>query len=189
MKIIITLVCTLCTIGLVNQIDDNSLTDDIIGYSDHGHPIYESDLEPEILYYEIPPLPEEQRLCLAKNIYFEARNQSLDGQIAVAQVTLNRVTSDAFPDTICEVVYQGTLSGHPPRKHRCQFSWYCDGKSDTPRDSIAWAKSLEVADAVWAGVYTSKVSATYYHAEYVEPHWSHAMAVEQTIGEHVFYTN
>lgn len=182
-----TLFCTLCTFGLVNEVDDGTLFDDIIGYSEHGHPIYESDIEP--LYYDIPPLPEEQRICLAKNIYFEARDQSLEGQVAIAQVTLNRVNSDSFPDTICEVVYQGTLTGDPPRRHRCQFSWYCDGKSDTPRDNRAWAIALDVADAVWAGVYTSTVNATYYHANYVRPKWSNAMAIEHTIGEHVFYTN
>ena len=71
---------------------------------------------------------EKQHECLAKNIYFEARNEPFVGQFAVALVTLNRVHDSAFPNTICEVVYEGihTASGFP-KKHRCQFSWYCDG--------------------------------------------------------------
>ncbi len=65
--------------------------------------------------------------CLAKNIYFEGRNQPWVGQLAIAQVTLNRVKSVAFPATICQVVEQ-------QRKEICQFSWYCDGKSDKPKN-------------------------------------------------------
>jgi len=73
----------------------------------------------------------KQLTCLAKNIYFEARNEPFAGQFAVALVTLNRVNDTAFPDTICKVVYQGihTTDGFPKRD-RCQFSWYCDGASD-----------------------------------------------------------
>ena len=67
--------------------------------------------------------------CMAKNIYFEAAIESTAGQLAVAQVTLNRVKSKHYPNTVCEVVYEGPhhASGHPKRD-RCQFSWYCDGK-------------------------------------------------------------
>mgnify|MGYP003314693505 CR=1 FL=1 len=64
----------------------------------------------------------EEMYCLAKNIYFESRDQPYIGRLAVAQVTMNRVKSEEFPDTICDVVTQGG-----ERKHRCQFSWYCDG--------------------------------------------------------------
>ena len=70
--------------------------------------------------------------CLAENIYFEARNQGFAGWVAVAQVTLNRVRDDRFPNTICEVVKQGlTYESGFPIRDKCQFSWYCDGKSDT----------------------------------------------------------
>ena len=78
--------------------------------------------------------------CLAKNIYFEAGNQPLAGRIAVAQVTINRRNHGMFPNTICEVVYQGGET-----KHRCQFSWYCDGKSDVPTDSETWMESIILA--------------------------------------------
>ena len=73
-----------------------------------------------------------ERECLADNIYFEARNQGFAGWVAVAQVTLNRVRDDRFPNTICEVVKQGlTYESGFPIRDKCQFSWYCDGKSDT----------------------------------------------------------
>ena len=71
--------------------------------------------------------------CLALNIYHEARNQPTAGKLAVAQVTLNRVKHDRFPNTICGVVYQGYYLNNNPIKHKCQFSWWCDGKSDKPK--------------------------------------------------------
>jgi len=79
--------------------------------------------------------------CLAQNIYFEAGNQPLAGQIAVANVVLNRVEHDKFPDSICGVVYQTkewrtSWTGKTiPKLGMCQFSWFCDGKSDKPKDS------------------------------------------------------
>ena len=78
--------------------------------------------------------------CLADNIYFEARNQGLAGQLAVVNVVVNRVADSRYPDTICEVVKQGPTrlswkgTGELiPIRNRCQFSWYCDGKSDIPK--------------------------------------------------------
>mgnify|MGYP003628329525 CR=1 FL=1 len=83
----------------------------------------------------------EALMCLALNVYHEAKNQSLIGQIAVAQVVMNRVRDERYPDTVCEVVEQGpTYSWKKdyPVKNRCQFSWYCDGKSDKPKEGHAW---------------------------------------------------
>ena len=79
-------------------------------------------------------------MCLALNIYFEARDQPLNGQVAVAEVTLNRVTSKKHPNTICGVVKQSNSKG-------CAFSWYCDGKSDIPREKIAFERSKRLSDA------------------------------------------
>ena len=91
-------------------------------------------------------------ICLALNTYHEAKNQSLVGQIATAQVVMNRVEDKRFPNTICEVVKQGPTrpSWEDPKKeypikHRCQFSWYCDGKDDTPKNEKAWKKAQDVA--------------------------------------------
>ena len=83
--------------------------------------------------------------CLAQNIYFEARDQPTIGQRAVAEVVLNRVHDPRWPDTVCEVIREGpTYSWKQdyPIKHRCQFSWYCDGLSDKPKDQRAWSKRL-----------------------------------------------
>ena len=70
-------------------------------------------------------------LCLSANIYFEARSEKVDGQIAVAEVTLNRVRSDDYPDDVCSVVLQENSEG-------CQFSWWCDGKPDVINDEFAF---------------------------------------------------
>ena len=77
-------------------------------------------------------------MCLALNIYHEARDQSTAGQLAVAQVTVNRVESKHYPNTVCDVVYQ-------KGKSICAFSWTCDGASDTPHEQEAWEKSQYLA--------------------------------------------
>ena len=87
-----------------------------------------------ILTWE-PVISQAEIECMAKNIYFEAAVESTAGQLAVAQVTLNRVKSSYYPNTVCEVVYEGkhytTSKGDQfPVRDRCQFSWYCDGKGD-----------------------------------------------------------
>ena len=79
-------------------------------------------------------------MCLALNIYFEARNQPIEGQLAVAQVVINRVLDDRYPDHACDVITQGPTypDSNLPIRHKCQFSWYCDGRSDRPTDFDAW---------------------------------------------------
>jgi len=97
-------------------------------------------------------------LCLQKNAYFEARNQSDAGMVAVTHVVLNRVASDRFPDTVCEVVEQGHMSkwwkdNHDrdvPVRHKCQFSWFCDGLSDEPKEKEAWKHAQRVALEAYA---------------------------------------
>lgn len=124
-------------------------------------------------------------VCLALAVYFEARSQPLLGQLAVAQVVLNRVESERFPDTICEVVYQG--GEH--RRWQCHFSWYCDGLSDTPYEELAWEVAQLVASAALDGTRHAPLDgATHYHAEYVAPTWSDRMTFIVQIGEHLFYT-
>jgi len=130
-------------------------------------------------------------ICMALNVYFEARDQPLVGQIAVAETVLNRVHSTLFPDTVCEVVYQGEYySWNPeiPVRNRCQFSWYCDGLSDKPKDEGAWHKSLQVAHGVLNG-YTDSVveDALWYHAHYVVPDWSRSKRMIVRINDHIFY--
>ena len=142
---------------------------------------------------EMPAYEDEQRLCLAKNIYFEAGNQSLAGKIAVANVTMNRVIHHKFPNTICDVVYQGETyinwKGDVfPKRGRCQFSWYCDGKKDEPKDSKTWMECLRIADSVLFMEYQDlSDGALWYHADYVKPNWSNHLQTVMTIDNHIFY--
>ena len=117
--------------------------------------------------------------CLAKNIYFEARDQGWDGKIAVAFVTLNRVLSDRFPDTWCEVVWQ---SG--------QFEWTQDGKSDKPKERVKYSYIKDLAQDFISNYddyqdFTN--GAEYYHANYVKPCWLPDSSLTATIGDHLFY--
>ena len=118
----------------------------------------------------------EALVCLALNVYHEARDQPFIGQVAVAQVVMNRVHDDRYPDDVCEVVMQGpTYSWKPdfPVRHRCQFSWYCDGKSDATPDEGAWQQALTIAQGVHTGNLDDFVEgATHYHATYVLPEWA-----------------
>ena len=139
--------------------------------------------------YAAPQNPNQDLHCLALNIYHEARSESLAGQYAVADVVLNRVESRDYPNTICGVVYQAKMwEGHPVRD-KCQFSWYCDGKSDTPQETDAWYRSLMIAVNI---VHQNKFrglteGATHYHTNYVNPKWNKSMDFIGRIGDHLFY--
>ena len=115
--------------------------------------------------------------CMAVAIYFEARGEPIDGQMLVAETIINRVEDERWPDTVCEVVKQPD-----------QFSFYSDGKSDTPRNAEAYATALEVAavalsgDHLWSG-------ALYYHTLDVRPVWRHALQPIGVVGDHIFYGN
>ena len=115
--------------------------------------------------------------CLALNVYWEARNQSYAGQLAVAQVTMNRVKDVRYGDSVCDVVYE----------HK-QFSWFWDGKPDTPREKKAWEAAYLVASAAMAGTgHTELEGVTHYHAVYSKPYWKGYMVQVAMIGDHVFY--
>jgi N-acetylmuramoyl-L-alanine amidase len=133
----------------------------------------------------------EALMCLALNVYHESRSQSLIGQISVAQVTMNRVRDERYPDNVCDVVYQGEhYKWNPsvPIKNRCQFSWYCDGKSDEPKDKGAWEHAMLVAHGVYYGNLDDFVEgATHYHAYYVLPDWASSKTFITRIDDHIFY--
>ena len=135
-------------------------------------------------------------ICLALNTYHEAKNQSMVGQIAVAEVVMNRVQDERFPNSICEVVKQGPTrpswedpNKEYPIKHRCQFSWYCDGKSDVPKNEKAWRKAQDVAFLVLYNKIQLDVTegATHYHATYVKPAWAKTKKRTTRIEKHIFY--
>ncbi|MFN3937729.1 MAG: cell wall hydrolase [Gemmobacter sp.] len=121
--------------------------------------------------------------CLARAIYFEARGEPLHGQIAVAEVVLNRVDSPRFPATICGVVHQGAGSGRG-----CQFSFVCDGRQRGIREGSAWERARSVARRVLDGTDRRLTDgATYFHEVNVTPRWSERFPRTARIGAHLFY--
>ena len=126
--------------------------------------------------------------CLATNVYFESRGESESGQIAVAEVTLNRVLSNKFPNTICEVVHQGKTRNGAPLRNQCQFSWYCDGKSDAIKNIEAWKDAYDIAIAYTKIKSTSITEgALFYHSKTAQPRWASSMELTATIDNHLFY--
>ncbi len=122
--------------------------------------------------------------CLALNIYFEARSEPRAGKLAVGHVVMNRVADSRYPGKICDVVKQGGEA----RRHRCQFSWFCDGQSDNPRNSKAWRQSLVLARVIYWGYSQDPTNgALWYHADYVRPVWRKRLAQGPKIGRHLFY--
>ena len=122
--------------------------------------------------------------CLALNIYFEARGESEVGQHAVGHVVMNRVSNPRFPDSVCDVVHQG--GEHP--FFRCQFSWWCDGRSDKPNKKTAWDISVKIAREIYSGESTDPTNgALWYHADYVSPYWKDSFVQGPKIGQHIFY--
>ena len=128
-------------------------------------------------------VPQQDR-CLTQAVYFEARGEPLEGQLAVAQVVLNRVADPRYPNSICEVVFQ-----NDHRKHRCQFSFACDGKTDKPANSEAWDLAKAVAYVAKTGQWQDmSKGSTHYHAIYVSPFWREHLHPTVQWGQHVFYT-
>ena len=141
----------------------------------------------------IEPMIDQNELeCMAKNIYFEAAIESTAGKIAVGQVTMNRVRSSHYPDTICKVVYEGKhhSNGFPVRD-RCQFSWYCDGKGDEPRETPAWRDSVDIAEYIIRTPSLLDITdgATHYHADWMKkfPKWAYQKKKLVKIDTHIFY--
>jgi spore germination cell wall hydrolase CwlJ-like protein len=114
--------------------------------------------------------------CLAKNIYHEARGEPFHGQVAVALVTVNRVASGLFQNTVCKVVYANK-----------QFSWTLN-KHKKVKDSKAWASAVEVATAVLSRkIYEPDFTAVYFHTKQVQPYWAKTKIIIARIGNHIFY--
>jgi spore germination cell wall hydrolase CwlJ-like protein len=116
---------------------------------------------------------------MAKNIYFEARNESLKGQMAIALVTLQRVRDPRYPNTVCGVVYDNK-----------QFSWYWDGLPDRIRNVTSYDDIALLASAMLdtdTAIHDFTYGSTHYHADYVDPYWNEFMVYKATIDTHLFY--
>lgn len=128
-------------------------------------------------------------LCLAMNDYFEARSEDLNGRLAVAKVVMNRLKDRRFPRSVCGVVMEKkAASANSPRV--CQFSWHCDGQSDTPTDDEAWRQSLLLAAAVLFGgdnIDDPSKGALWFHQATIRPQWDSSITRFRRIGNHVFY--
>jgi len=121
--------------------------------------------------------------CMAEAVYYEARSETLSGQRAVAEVILNRVKSKHFPNTVCEVVYEGSQ-----RSTGCQFTFTCDGSMEIAPKGKGWERSVETANFVMSGGHTPLTNyATHYHTLQVNPVWSQTMRMTRQVGSHVFY--
>jgi hypothetical protein len=125
-----------------------------------------------------------QEKCLADAIYFESRGESARGQIAVAQVVMNRVFSGYYPDNVCDVVYQNAK-----RHLACQFTFACDGIADRVTEPDAWDRAKTIARDTLDGKYwlDDVGKATHYHAYWVHPWWVRTMRKLDRIGVHTFY--
>jgi spore germination cell wall hydrolase CwlJ-like protein len=121
--------------------------------------------------------------CLAQAIYYEARSESYEGQMAVAEVIVNRTRSSLYPSTVCGVVYQGA-----ERSTGCQFTFTCDGSLNRRAKGEAWARSKAIASEVMMGFARPMTHrATHYHTTEIEPYWSSSLVETTRIGAHVFY--
>ena len=184
----ITSILTLIIIGASMSYANTAYTDTYVDNytlsTDQTEELYTEQSSPELY-------------CMALNIYHESRGDNIAGRFAVADVVLNRVQDPRYPDTICEVVKEGPISKwwkeeknkEVPIRNRCQFSWWCDGKDDTPHQARAWRQSQEIAYHI---VYNNQFrgiteGATHYHATYVNPSWNRSMVEIGRIGEHIFY--
>jgi spore germination cell wall hydrolase CwlJ-like protein len=120
--------------------------------------------------------------CLALAMYWEAQSEGPDGMRAVASVVLNRVAHPEFPDTVCAVVMQGGET--PP----CQFSWWCDGRSDRPTDPHAWATARQIAERALRSPPSDRTfGALFFHNTALDTPWLRKRQRTVQIGRHIFY--
>jgi len=148
-------------------------------------------LQPIIMMLELLAsaynLPKEEVYCMAEAIYFEARGEEYIGQIAVGNVMNNRAKSPLFPDTICKVVHQGKQYLGYMIIHRCQFSYYCDGKLERIRSIIPFVVAVKATIAVLAKNNIVVKDAVYYHTIDVQPKWAKEKIFITRVGQHLFY--
>ena len=133
---------------------------------------------------------EGDKQCLAEAVYYEARDQGWVGMLAVGIVVQNRVRSSRYPDDICSVVHQGRYWKGNPVRHKCQFSYFCDGKPERPTERKPWAAALNISSLLLSNSIevVGLEDATHYHTTNVQPRWSKSLTFRRVIGDHVFYT-
>lgn len=121
--------------------------------------------------------------CLSEAIYYEARSENTAGQMAVAEVVMNRVANPHYPKTVCGVVFQGQY-----RETGCQFTFTCDGSRAVKPRGVEWDRARDIALHVLLGLNTPVTNkATHYHTDYVNPYWAAGLVETKIIGTHIFY--
>jgi len=138
---------------------------------------------PKLDLTSTPVIPSSPLECLTQALYYEARNESEEGQAAVAEVVINRANSGRYPRDICQVVYQRN-------SQTCQFTFTCDGSiGRSAINASAWARAERIARSVYAGESKALLppSSVNYHANYVRPSWSRRLERVRRIGAHIFY--
>jgi len=122
--------------------------------------------------------------CLAQAIYFEAGSEIPTGQRAIGDVVINRLHDPRFPKTVCDIIHDGAGVGIG----HCQFSWFCDGRSDETPDEVRWQMAEQAATEVLSGDYPDWTKgALYFHNKSVKPPWRRRLLLTNTIGNHIFY--
>ena len=138
----------------------------------------------------------EEIQCLAQNMYWESRNQSVRGLLAVGNVVMNRMADPRFPNTACEVVHQAVMikswktGEYIPKRNKCHFSWYCDGKPEiVPKaDEQLYELTRAMAFKIYTGWFDDITNgATHYHAYYVRPDWAETKTPTVRVDAHIFY--
>ena len=129
------------------------------------------------------PKSNKQMSCLAEALYFEARGEPIQGQLAVGEVILNRVEDTRYPSSICRVINQGT-----GRRFACQFTYTCDGKLETVHERKPYEMALKIAKILMT-THDGKLTrgSTHYHSNYVNPRWSKKFERVAKFGRHIFY--
>ena len=122
--------------------------------------------------------------CLSEALYFESRGEQLEGQIAVADVIINRKKSKYFPNTICRVVSEGSH-----KRNACQFSYNCDGKLELIHDKRSYMRIVKLSSMILNGAFADITGgATFFHASEVNPSWAKKFRKPKKIGRHIFYS-
>ena len=198
------LLLSVATIGAITVVVPNLVDTNKYVAPELSEEKLESNIEPEVeleVNFDI-----EEARCLAENVYHEARNQGTAGWLAVAAVTMNRVIDNRFPNTICEVVFQAETKESwktkgkkdilaaerifNPIRHRCQFSWYCDGKSDDINNVSIYMEIMQFSRLILTSqvmMFDITDGATFYHADSITPSWAKSKIKTIEIGDHIFY--
>jgi len=141
-----------------------------------------------LLCYKAFAYEEKDIGCLVEAVYFEARSESLTGQVAVATTILNRANSNNPPKTICEVVHNKVKIRGLINRYRCSYSYWCDVKRKTMTDLTALRQATLAATLSLQGLVVKGTdNVLYYHAQYRKPYWAYEQRYVTRIGNHLFY--